>query len=119
MSAFAFRQVNESDGERLAKKYSVMFSETSATESHHKVQNVFQKPIQALLKERATRRSPSPRLYSSDSEVQARQRKGFSFRNVARSGTLRRSKSPKQMEIPKMQKQKFGSKTGLFKLFHT
>jgi len=112
-----YRQVNESDGEKLAKKYSVLFSEVSATEPQQRIQHVLQKPISTLMKERA--RSPSPRLYSSDSEVQARQRKGFSFRNVARSGTLRRSKSPKQMDTPKIQKNKSGSKTGLFKLFHT
>uniref|UniRef100_A0AC34PVE5 Integrase catalytic domain-containing protein n=1 Tax=Panagrolaimus sp. JU765 TaxID=591449 RepID=A0AC34PVE5_9BILA len=149
-----YRQVSESDGEKLARKYNVMFAEISATFPHPRIQTMLHKPISLLIKERADRRSPSPRLYSSDSEVQARQRKsgfsfrsvarsgtlrhrrspsprlyssdsevqarqrksGFSFRSVARSGTLRRSKSPK---LDKMQKQKSGSKTGLFKLFHT
>lgn len=109
-----YRQVNESDGEKLAKKYSAMFAEITATGQHSKVVNALHKPIEHLMKERASKRSPSPRLYSSDSEIQRRQ-KGFSMslKNVARSGTLRRSKSPKQMS---QHKQKTGSK--LLKLFH-
>ena len=108
------RQVNESDGEKLAKKYSALFAEITSTGPHLKVVNALHKPIEQLMKERASKRSPSPRLYSSDSEIQRRQ-KGFSMslKNVARSGTLRRSKSPKQLVQPK---QKTGSK--LLKLFH-
>uniref|UniRef100_A0AC34GXA6 Ras-like protein family member 12 n=1 Tax=Panagrolaimus sp. ES5 TaxID=591445 RepID=A0AC34GXA6_9BILA len=108
-----YRQVNESDGEKLAKKYSALFSEICATGQHSKVLHALHKPIEQLMKERASKRSPSPRLYSSDSEIQRRQ-KGFSMslKNVARSGTLRRSKSPKAAQ----QKQRTGSK--LLKLFH-
>ncbi|KAK0426342.1 hypothetical protein QR680_009656 [Steinernema hermaphroditum] len=117
-----YRQVRESDGERLAKRFGALFAETSAVEDYQRVAAVIHRPLNQIITERTTRRSPSPRLYNSDSEVQTQRNKGFSvsLKNVTRSGTLRRSKSPKSLE-PQHKfsigtKSKAGSK--LLKLFH-
>uniref|UniRef100_A0A0N4ZSH6 small monomeric GTPase n=1 Tax=Parastrongyloides trichosuri TaxID=131310 RepID=A0A0N4ZSH6_PARTI len=118
-----YRQVNHADGEKLAKEYNVLFSEISATDEYSKVANIFHKLLTAVINDLKTRRSPSPRLYNSDSEIQTRVKTSTSFggalKNVARSSTLRRSKSPGQME--RQQKLSFGSKTKagskLLKLF--
>ncbi|TKR95381.1 hypothetical protein L596_009559 [Steinernema carpocapsae] len=110
--------------QRLAKRFGALFAETSAVEDYQRVAAVIHRPLSQIITERTTRRSPSPRLYNSDSEVQTQRNKvGFSvsLKNVARSGTLRRSKSPKSFESSQ---NKFGigtkSKTGskLLKLFH-
>uniref|UniRef100_A0A0K0DSK6 small monomeric GTPase n=1 Tax=Strongyloides stercoralis TaxID=6248 RepID=A0A0K0DSK6_STRER len=117
-----YRQVSHIEGEKLAKEYNVLFSETSAIEDYKKVSGVFSKLLESVIEDMKTRRSPSPRLYNSDSEVQTRVKTSTSFRgalkNVARSSTLRRSKSPGQIERQKLSfasKTKTGSK--LLKLF--
>uniref|UniRef100_A0A0N5AFU4 small monomeric GTPase n=1 Tax=Syphacia muris TaxID=451379 RepID=A0A0N5AFU4_9BILA len=116
-----YRQVSESDGEKLAKKFGAMFSEVSAVDECERVATLIRKPIAALIADRAKRRSPSPRLYSSDSEIASTASKtsfSASLKSVGRSGTLRRSsKSPKPVDITKMSTtKKTGSK--LLKLFH-
>uniref|UniRef100_A0A0K0G2J3 small monomeric GTPase n=1 Tax=Strongyloides venezuelensis TaxID=75913 RepID=A0A0K0G2J3_STRVS len=118
-----YRQVSQAEGEKLAKEYNALFSETSATDEYTKVAEVFYKILAGVIEDMKTRRSPSPRLYNSDSEVQARVKTSTSFsgalKNVARSSTLRRSKSPGQ--IDRQHKLSFGSKTKtgskLLKLF--
>lgn len=115
-----YRQVSESDGEKLAKKFGSLFGEVSAVDECERVAGLIRRPIAALITDRANRRSPSPRLYSSDSEIASSASKtsfSASLRSVGRSGTLRSSKSPKPVDINKIPTTK---KTGnkLLKLFH-
>ncbi|VDK47553.1 unnamed protein product, partial [Anisakis simplex] len=116
-----YRQVSEADGEKLAKRFGAMFGEVSAVDESERVAALIRRPIGALLNDRAKRRSPSPRLYSSDSEIASsasKNRFSTSIKNVGRSGTIgRRSKSPKSVDILKLSSsKKTGSK--LLKLFH-
>lgn len=46
-----------------------MFGEVSAVDECERVATLVRKPIAALIADRTKRRSPSPRLYSSDSEI--------------------------------------------------
>lgn len=116
-----YRQVSETDGEKLAKRFGAMFGEVSAVDECERVSTLIRRPIAALITERAKRRSPSPRLYSSDSEIASSASKtsfSASLKSGGRSGTLgRRSKSPKSVDMNKMPTtKKAGSK--LLKLFH-
>ncbi|KAK6106430.1 Ras family protein [Brugia pahangi] len=114
-----YRQVSESDGEKLAKRFGVMFGEVSAVDEWERVAALFRRPITILLTDRSKRRSPSPRLCSSDSEIASSVNKSaFSMKSSGRSSTFGLcSKSPKGVDLVKMSSSK---KSGhkLLKLFH-
>lgn len=114
-----YRQVSEADGEKLAKRFGAMFGEISAVDEWERVASLIRRPVTALLTDRAKRRSPSPRLYSSDSEIASSASKSsFSMKSSGRSSTFGlRSKSPKGIDIVKLpSSKKSGNK--LLKLFH-
>uniref|UniRef100_A0A915Q0M5 small monomeric GTPase n=1 Tax=Setaria digitata TaxID=48799 RepID=A0A915Q0M5_9BILA len=104
-----YRQVSESDGEKLAKRFGVMFGEISAVDEWERVAALFRRPITALLTDRSKRRSPSPRLCSSDSEIASVEKllsvnkSAFSMKSSGRCSTFgRRSKSPKGGDVVKI-----------------
>ncbi|KAM3721192.1 Ras-like protein family member [Dirofilaria immitis] len=114
-----YRQVSESDGERLAKRFGVMFGEISAVDEWERVAALFRRPITVLLTDQSKKRSPSPRLCSSDSEIASSVNKiAFSIKNSGRCSTFGlRSKSPKGVDVIKTpSSKKSGHK--LLKLFH-
>ncbi|MFH4975977.1 hypothetical protein AB6A40_002686 [Gnathostoma spinigerum] len=114
-----YRQVSESDGEKLAKRYGAMFAEISATDEVDRVSALIRRPIIAVLNERKKRRSLSPRHCASDSEiVSPGSKNSFSLSKSARQPFVRRrSKSPKVIDLTKLSPSKrAGSK--LLKLFH-
>ncbi|VDK63910.1 unnamed protein product [Onchocerca ochengi] len=114
-----YRQVSESDGEKLAKRFGVMFGEISAVDEWERVAALFRRPITVLLTDRSKRHSPSQRLCSSDSEIASSVNKtAFSIKNSGRCTTFGlRSKSPKGVDMVKMpSSKKSGHK--LLKLFH-
>ncbi|KAL3998260.1 Ras family protein [Acanthocheilonema viteae] len=114
-----YRQVSESDGEKLAKRFGVMFGEISAIDEWERVAALFRRPITVVLTDRSKRRSPSPRLCSSDSEIASSMNKNaFSMKSSGRCSTFGlRSKSPKSVDMVKMpSSKKSGHK--LLKLFH-
>ncbi|VDN05320.1 unnamed protein product [Thelazia callipaeda] len=113
-----FRQVSESDGEKLAKRFGMMFGEVSAVDEWERVASIIRRPVTALLNGIAERHSPSPRLYSSDSEIASSVSKSvLSTKSAGRCSTIRLPKSPKGAEMVKMpSSKKSGHK--LLKLFH-
>ncbi|CAI2305514.1 unnamed protein product [Caenorhabditis sp. 36 PRJEB53466] len=115
-----YRQVSETEGERLASQHKAYFAECSAasdlrqfTQSLH---SIFQYIISGA-------RSPSPRQCSSDSEIITPRKGAFSsLRSSSRSSQVRAktstTKTPAPLhKTPSLSKLKTGSK--LLKLFHT
>ncbi|ULU10308.1 hypothetical protein L3Y34_014540 [Caenorhabditis briggsae] len=115
-----YRQVSETEGERLASQHKTYFAECSAasdlrqfTQSLH---SIFQNIISGA-------RSPSPRQCSSDSEIITPRKGAFSsLRSSSRSSQVRAkastTKAPAPLhKTPSLSKLKTGSK--LLKLFHT
>ncbi|VDN53284.1 unnamed protein product [Dracunculus medinensis] len=109
-----YRQVNESDGEKLAKRFGALFGEISAIDEYEHVEALIRQPIASLIAERTKYRSPSPRLCSSDSEIAST---GSKSSLSASLKNTRRSKSPRPLDAMKASTSK---KTGnkLLKLFH-
>ncbi len=127
---FICRQVSQTDGQHLAERYSAQFTEITTTEQYAIVKSLFHKAITLSLSERlrstvVVDRSPSPRLYSSDSEVVGmstmvyiiyshigvtnRSKTAFTPPLLIKSSTsrtgFRRSKSPKQRETTLLKQQ--------------
>ncbi|CCD73521.1 small monomeric GTPase [Caenorhabditis elegans] len=114
-----YRQVSETEGERLASQHKAQFAECSAaidlrqfTQGLH---SIFQNIISGA-------RSPSPRQCSSDSEIITPRKGAFAaLRSSSRSSQVRAktstTKTPAPLhKTPSLSKLKTGSK--LLKLFH-
>ncbi|MCP9260004.1 hypothetical protein DINM_003393 [Dirofilaria immitis] len=118
-----YRQVSESDGERLAKRFGVMFGEISAVDEWERVAALFRRPITVLLTDQSKNvvHLHDFVLLTLKSLLRVDfflNKIAFSIKNSGRCSTFGlRSKSPKGVDVIKTpSSKKSGHK--LLKLFH-
>ncbi|CAD6184112.1 unnamed protein product [Caenorhabditis auriculariae] len=94
-----YRQVSESEGERLAAQHKAYFAECSAASDLRQFTKILHNTIQNYL---SGARSPSPRLCSSDSEIVTPRKGAFSsLRSSSRSSQVRAKASKPLVQLQK------------------